>query len=462
MRQLDGEVAEIEAIGKELSAFIDHVSNKTNASGIQVFANIKGHQILRSTGRYATEGPECLLPLACSIKMLLAYLTLSFADEKVLNLQDPIKTYLPETGGTACGDSINTGQLLSHTSGYAGTQTFNNFKTWDDVHKHLSTTRMNFIPGSVYSYEHTEALVTAEILRRVSGKSIKDLLFERLLTPALHNGSNQVLNDTLNTALTSLNASVNSSRQTASNELIQDLYQAKIPGRLDDLKRNYVHEFQSSTYSMLTVNLLEAAQIYDYILRNEANRNNTYVSTMTKPVVRIPTMFGGLFKNHSPTHFGMGVAIWNDGFAGISSGFKDEHYAYRYNKNKDVSILVRISGASYFLRDLILDRVCERFADPVDSHPPGSLNAVAIKDMPGEYYGPEQTLVRITLSEDNTTAICEFKLHNTLSFLAEISLDAADGYHLNSQVPNLYLGIHHCEINHCIVLVVGGLAFRKQ
>lgn len=172
-------------------------------------------------------------------------------------------------------------------------------------------------------------------------------------------------------------------------------------------------------------------------------------------------MFGGLFNNQSPTNFGMGVAIWDDGFAGISSGFKNEHYAYRYSKNKDISILVRVSGASYFLRDLILDRVCERFTNRGESDAARSTTPVAIKDMPGQYCGPKKTFVRITLSKDSSKAICEFKLHSTLSFLAEISLDADGSYHLKSPLPNLYLGIRHCEINHCIVLVVGGLAFRK-
>ena len=429
-------------ISEELATFIDHVSTKTNADGIQILINNKGQQIFKATGCYASGEYENRFPLACSIKMLLAHLALSFADEEAIDLQAPIKTYLPETSDTTCGESINTAQLLSHTSGYAGTQTFNDFKTWDDVHKHLLTTRLNFVPGSVYSYEHTEALITAEILRRVSNSSIKNLLFERILNPAWQNSSN--------------NAS-----KAASSILSQGFPADTLLSRLTDIKKTYLHDFQSSAYSTLKVTLFEAAQIYDYILRNEASRGSSHLNRMPKPVVRIPPMFGGLFNNQSPVSFGLGVAIWNDRFAGISSGFKNEHYAYRYRKDKNVSILVSVSGASYFLRDLILDRVCERFTNPGESQASGSTAPVAIKDLPGQYCGPEKTSVGITLAKDASKAICEFKLHNTLSFLAEISLDAKGGYHLNSPLPNLYLGIRHCEINHCIVLVVGGLAFRK-
>ncbi len=113
------------------------------------------------------------------------------AEEGKLNLDDDIRTHVPEMPDL--GHTITILQCIQHTSGLrdqyglfrlAGwrdddTQTFDD--VLDFAYRHE---RLNFTPGDEYRYCNTSYTLLAEIVKRVSGQSFASFVQERLLKPA--------------------------------------------------------------------------------------------------------------------------------------------------------------------------------------------------------------------------------------------------------------------------------------
>ncbi|MGA0607767.1 serine hydrolase domain-containing protein [Phenylobacterium sp. VNQ135] len=135
--------------------------------------------------------PETVFESGSVAKQFTAAAILILAREGRLKLTDDVRTYVPELWTYATSVSIE--QLLNHTSG---------LRDWGDVAQlggWPRTTRaytneealsiafrqraLNYVPGAEYSYTNTGYVLAAEVVRRVSGRTLAQFSQERIFKP---------------------------------------------------------------------------------------------------------------------------------------------------------------------------------------------------------------------------------------------------------------------------------------
>jgi CubicO group peptidase (beta-lactamase class C family) len=111
-------------------------------------------------------------------------------DEGLLTLEDPVRNFIPELDQMA--DPIRLQDLLWHTSGLRDVHTLlvtSGWRDWDfmtheDALDLIVRQRgSNFRPGETWSYCNSGYVLIAEVIRRVTGRSIRRFAAERFFEP---------------------------------------------------------------------------------------------------------------------------------------------------------------------------------------------------------------------------------------------------------------------------------------
>ena len=113
------------------------------------------------------------------------------ADQKLVNLDDPISKWLPDLRDAS---KVTIRNLLNMTSGYPdyvyqpavqdGVQA-DPYKQWtDDEMIAVALARPNYFePGTNWGYSHTNYVILGKLLSKITGKSTSDVLSEYVLEP---------------------------------------------------------------------------------------------------------------------------------------------------------------------------------------------------------------------------------------------------------------------------------------
>lgn len=140
--------------------------------------------------------PQTHYRIASITKAFTAVLVLQLVEQQRLDLQAPIRRYLPDFAGSG-GDAITVQQLLNHTSGLPNFDQVKDLQTALSegvpayqkpatpaqlVSRHCSGAPVT-TPGSTFDYNNCDYIVLGLILEKVSGKTYEALLQERLLQP---------------------------------------------------------------------------------------------------------------------------------------------------------------------------------------------------------------------------------------------------------------------------------------
>jgi CubicO group peptidase (beta-lactamase class C family) len=134
--------------------------------------------------------PASVCHVASVSKQFTAIAIALLADEGKLGLDDDVRAYVPELPDF--GQTITLRQLIQHTSGlrdqYAlfrlGGWREDDVQSFDDVIEFaLGHRRLNFVPGSEYSYCNTSYTLLALVVERVSGQRLRDFVQERIFEP---------------------------------------------------------------------------------------------------------------------------------------------------------------------------------------------------------------------------------------------------------------------------------------
>jgi CubicO group peptidase (beta-lactamase class C family) len=134
--------------------------------------------------------PPSIFHVASISKQFTAFSILLLEQDGKLSVNDDVRKYIPEL--PSYDKPITIDHLLHHTSGLRDQWDLLGLADWreddliteDDVLRVVTRQKeLNFEPGSEYLYSNTGFTLLAVIVKRVSGKSLRDFADERIFRP---------------------------------------------------------------------------------------------------------------------------------------------------------------------------------------------------------------------------------------------------------------------------------------
>lgn len=134
--------------------------------------------------------PSTIFRIASVSKQFTAFAVLLLAYEGKLNLDDDIRSYLPYVPDF--GRKMSIRHLVFHTSGFRDYDSLLHFSGLSgssiitqnsalELIKHQNT--INFNPGSEFAYNNTGYVLLAEVVKTVSGESLREFADKRIFKP---------------------------------------------------------------------------------------------------------------------------------------------------------------------------------------------------------------------------------------------------------------------------------------
>ncbi|MFC6082715.1 serine hydrolase domain-containing protein [Sphaerisporangium aureirubrum] len=139
-----------------------------------------------ATGVEATT--DSVFQIGSITKLWTSALVMQLVDDGVIDLDAPLRTYLPgfTVGDAAASAAITTRQLLCHVAGFEGDIFTDTGRGSDAVERYLASIRdipQLFEPGEVFSYNNTGFVVLGRLVEVLRGKPFDEVLVERLAAP---------------------------------------------------------------------------------------------------------------------------------------------------------------------------------------------------------------------------------------------------------------------------------------
>ncbi|MBV8932072.1 MAG: beta-lactamase family protein [Kutzneria sp.] len=153
--------------------------------GTEVFDTAAG-VLSRATGVEATV--DSVFQIGSITKVWTATLVMQLADEGKLDLDLPVRTYLPEfrIADETAATRITVRQLMCHTAGFEGDIFTDTGKGDDCVEKYLGVlgdVAQLFEPGAMFSYNNAGYCVLGRVVEVLRGKPYDECLREHLFVP---------------------------------------------------------------------------------------------------------------------------------------------------------------------------------------------------------------------------------------------------------------------------------------
>jgi CubicO group peptidase (beta-lactamase class C family) len=177
---------------KDLLDELTAIREETGIPGISVAVSQAGmrtyaHVGVADVSATAPLSDQSRFEVSCLMKLFMSLIAQKLISSGLLDSSRPIGSYLAELSSCISGQRISVGNLLSHTSGYRGVDVTDArvkwAHSWQKLIDQLEREELLFPPGQVFSYEHSEHVLLGEILRRVTGRTVDQLLNEELLEP---------------------------------------------------------------------------------------------------------------------------------------------------------------------------------------------------------------------------------------------------------------------------------------
>lgn len=131
---------------------------------------------------------DTLFQIGSITKTFIGTTAMRLAEQGVLNLDTPVKAYLPtlKLGDAAAEAKVTMRHLLSHTGGWAGDY-FNDFGWGEDAIVRMVAACADLPQltpvGSVWHYNNAGFAIAGRVIEVVSGQSLEDAVRERVLAP---------------------------------------------------------------------------------------------------------------------------------------------------------------------------------------------------------------------------------------------------------------------------------------
>jgi CubicO group peptidase (beta-lactamase class C family) len=436
------DLASLEA---RIRAFLLRVRSETGVPAIGVALRLGGRRVAitvgaRAAGDAARLATDARFHLGCATKLLLAAVTLELARSGALELGAAIGEYLPELARTRHGESVWVSHLLSHTSGYRGTNIFERSVRdlgWEGLVDYLRSAPQLFRPGSVFNYEHTESVLLGRILERVTGRASLTLIRERILDP-------------LGIVPGRLADSEDDPLCAGRND-----YDARARRFVALPRVAELPELWHAAFSSYTVSLGDLLRIAEALIGRpdaRAAARGTHDSQvpasvseetrrrLLRPVVRLPASVAGSAHELLPVAFGLGAATLPGGLHGNNGLSQGQCLALRFDPATHVVAVAGLNATLPRLRDLVLASVLAEATGRSTDAPKPRRADVGLHELPGRYVGPGSAVLGAALVEDRL--ILEIGAERAApTFIGELVAGAEGALVLHAVIPQLALGV---------------------
>jgi len=405
-----------------MDALAARVREETQIPGVVLGASVDGRRTYAVAGMNEAGGRRRLeksatFSLGCASKLPLAITAHALARDGAIDLRAPIASYLPELRDSTHGQTVLCEHLLSHTSGYRGTNVFDSRMraiTWEGLVAYLKSAPRLFSAGAVFSYEHTESVLLSEIIRRAGGATPDAGL-----------------------------AAVGDGRSAGRHVFDERL------GRFVSLDAaDPIPPFWRPAFSERAVAVDDLLDLGEAALR---------APELQYSVVRLPPSAGGPLRELMPLAFGLGCAELRGGFRGNTGVAAGQCVGLRFSARTCVA--VGLNAMVPHLRDFVLNALCNEIAGapPRENREPFTFD---LRELTGHYVGPGTAMVSVRHADDRL--VCTLGHEDRRGTLqVDFVLDDDLRPVLRSPVPQLSLAFFKEPFDDAIGLMVGLSAYRR-
>ncbi|HEX6996817.1 MAG TPA: serine hydrolase domain-containing protein [Gammaproteobacteria bacterium] len=447
---------------ENLAGMLEAIRGQSGVPGIGVVVEVDGLRTAVTTGVRVAGRAEpltggCRFHIGCIAKLLASLVALELARDGSLDLNAPLEEYLTELAGTANGRTVVPVHLLSHTGGYHGTELMEQgtwMLTWSGLVEHLASAPQLFEPGTVFSYEHTGAVLLGEIVRRLTGRDIGDLAREMILEP-----------------LEIVPEALGGDQHLEPSQVGQ--HEPDPQGGFSPIGWSKYHrpeqlpfpEFWRPAFSVHMLSLHELATLgsalagaFDRGTEPERGISAASRSQLQRPVVAVPPVLGGQLAERGPGAFSLGAARYGSGWLGLGAISPGQCVGLRFHPVYQASIAVGINAPLPSLRDLILEAAAALIAAPDREPQPGF--ELDLQELAGSYRGSGRRDCAVRV--DDERVVCAFgQVGSSNRLTAELVLDDDRRPVVRCALPWMSFGFFRSPGGD-VALMAGMVAYRRM
>jgi CubicO group peptidase (beta-lactamase class C family) len=178
----------------DLQGWLDKSAERHGVPGAAVAVGAGGELFEAATGVVnrdtgVTTTTDSVFQIGSVTKVWTASLVMQLAAEGVIELDAPVRTYLPEFGvlDPVASETVTVRQLLSHTGGFAGDLFEDTGRGDDALGKLVAWMRTNaaqvHAPGAMFSYCNSGFCVLGALVAKLRGGTWESALREHLIEP---------------------------------------------------------------------------------------------------------------------------------------------------------------------------------------------------------------------------------------------------------------------------------------
>ncbi len=435
----------------QLEEYLAAVRKETGIPGICLALNIGGNSLTISSGTISADSTEPVdgntrFRLGCISKVLTALTAADLITAGKIGPDDPVGKYLPELSGTSRGENLLIWHLLSHTSGYRGLDITDPgvafYYSWSRFLEYFRSAPQMFMPGSVFSYEHSEYVILGEIIQRVSPADIFDLYKEMIFDPL------NLFEDSV------------SKKQRGEGVYAADHIFDPDTMRFKKIKAIPFGDFWKASLNSITMNMSDLLCIASAVcgISKIPGISEKTLGLVKKQVVKLPRTYGGARHEQVPVTFGIGCASYRGWLSGHNGSSRGQTCGLRFDPNSNTALVIGINAWQPFIRDSIINQAFELLRGrPIPSLPEEPME-FPLNDLTGTYIGPQG--FEINVSYENERLIC--KSNNRRLAAIILQRDEEGILRACSDTKHHSLGFFNEPGSGIQGLMLGMSAFRKQ
>jgi len=383
-------------MGSEFESEIGRLMTQFNSPGIAAEFVTGGKHHSAYMGRLVAGQPHPVssnsrFATVCLVKLLVSIELLKLAEKNEVLLDSPIADHLPELGKgpKAKGRQIKIRHLLSHTGGYRGLPLQKLLplarESWQNCIELLHEADQLFEPGTVFDDDHLGHIILGELLARLKGKPVLDILGERVLRPL----------------------GIASNNRTRDADL-PDIYTGRHVWNRNDRKwepepDTYAEpDVASGTISYLSMSGSDLTRLGQALMTDAPKGNQAPISDWVRerlftPQVAVPREISPMrITRWSVRGFGLGMATFRDGHKGWVSTGRGQNSALVYGKDRRSMAAIAMNTTNVLEREALLNMMFARFAgDPSIKPEPKAtdvdfdefISPFSTRDIGGVYVG---------------------------------------------------------------------------